>query len=305
MTPGPSRNHAPPVAHSPVGQGAAATPATNALIAKRLNEAADLLLAQGENHFRVEAFRRGARTVIDLPEDIAQTVARAGPDALLRLPGIGRGIASAVIELVATGRWSRLDRLRGEVDAETLFTAVPGIGPTLAKRIHDDLDIDSLQALECAAHDGRLRTLSGIGARRAAAIQAALAAMLGNRRATRPGPAPGIPVLLAVDAMYRRKAVTGSLPTITPRRFNPTQRAWLPILHARRGDWHFTALFSNSARAHQLQRTSDWVVLYYYDGDHQEQQCTVVTETRGPLRGERVVRGRETECEVHYAKARL
>jgi hypothetical protein len=104
--------------------------------------------------------------------------------------------------------------------------------------------------------------------------------------------------------MYRRKAVTGSLPTIAPRRFNPAQRAWLPILHARRGDWHFTALFSNSARAHQLQRTSDWVVLYYYDGDHQERQCTVVTETRGPLRGERVVRGRETECEAHYAKAR-
>jgi ribosomal protein S13 len=304
MTPGPSRNHAPPVPHSPVGQGAAATPATNALIAECLNEAADLLLAQGENHFRAEAFRRGARTVIDLPEDIAQTVARAGPDALLRLPGIGRGIASAIIELVATGRWSRLDRLRGEVDAEILFTAVPGIGPTLAKRIHDDLDIDSLQALECAAHDGRLRTLSGIGARRAAAIQAALAAMLGNRLAARPGPAPGIAVLLAVDAMYRRKAVTGSLPTIAPRRFNPSQRAWLPILHTRRGDWHFTALFSNSARAHQLQRTSDWVVLYYYDGDHQERQCTVVTETRGPLRGERVVRGRETECEAHYAKAR-
>ena len=41
--------------------------------------------------------------------------------------------------------------------------------------------------------------------------------------------------------------------------------------------------------------TDDWVVIYYYDGDHREGQCTVVTETQGPDKGERVVRGREAE----------
>jgi hypothetical protein len=56
-----------------------------------------------------------------------------------------------------------------------------------------------------------------------------------------------------------------------------------------------TALFSNTARAHALGRTHDWVVLFYErNGD--EGQCTVVTETRGPLAGRRVVRGRESEC---------
>jgi hypothetical protein len=71
-------------------------------------------------------------------------------------------------------------------------------------------------------------------------------------------------------------------------------------MHAQRGEWHFTALFSNTARAHQLGRTRDWVVIYYYDHDHLESQCTVVTETAGPLKGLRVIRGRELECARHY-----
>ncbi len=70
----------------------------------------------------------------------------------------------------------------------------------------------------------------------------------------------------------------------------------MPILHAEREGWHFTALFSNTARAHDLGRTHDWVVIYFYDDDHREDQCTVVTEAHGPMTGERVVRGREAEC---------
>lgn len=86
------------------------------------------------------------------------------------------------------------------------------------------------------------------------------------------------------------------LPTIAPRRFNPERRAWLPILHTERDGWHFTALFSNTALAHELGRTGDWVIIYHYDGELEEGQHTVVTETRGPLEGKRVVRGREAEC---------
>ncbi len=65
---------------------------------------------------------------------------------------------------------------------------------------------------------------------------------------------------------------------------------------------HFTALFSNTARAHELGRTSDWVVVYHYDDHHREGQSTVVTETQGPLLGRRVVRGREPECRALYAE---
>lgn len=83
---------------------------------------------------------------------------------------------------------------------------------------------------------------------------------------------------------------------IAPRRFNPTHRAWLPILHGHRDGWHFTAMFSNTELAHRLGRTDDWVVLYFHDDHGPEGQATVVTERRGRYRGLRVVRGREREC---------
>jgi hypothetical protein len=132
--------------------------------------------------------------------------------------------------------------------------------------------------------------------------------MLGRRPPPRAEPeirAPGVDVLLDVDREYREKAAAGRLPLITPRRFNPQRKAWLPVLHAQRGPWSFTALFSNTARAHELGKTHDWVVLYFYDDHHREEQHTVVTETRGPLAGRRVVRGLEAACRACYERQRV
>jgi hypothetical protein len=72
------------------------------------------------------------------------------------------------------------------------------------------------------------------------------------------------------------------------------------VLHTRRGEWEFSALFSNTQRAHELKRTRDWVVMYFHTAHSGEDQCTVVTETTGRLRGYRVVRGREAECLNYY-----
>jgi len=110
--------------------------------------------------------------------------------------------------------------------------------------------------------------------------------------------------LLAVDARYREQVAQGQLHRIAPRRFNPLQEAWLPVSHTEQGGWHFTALFSNSALAHQLGMTRDWVVLHY-ERDGREGQCTVVTERRGPLVGQRVVRGREAECRAHHHRTHV
>jgi hypothetical protein len=68
-------------------------------------------------------------------------------------------------------------------------------------------------------------------------------------------------------------------------------------LQARR---RLTALFSNTALAHELGRTRNWVVIYFGREGGPEHQRTVVTETRGPLEGWRVVRGREAACREHY-----
>jgi hypothetical protein len=68
------------------------------------------------------------------------------------------------------------------------------------------------------------------------------------------------------------------------------------VLHTERAGWRFTALYSNTALAHRLGRTRDWVVVYFHTDHEPEGQRTVVTETRGPLAGQRVIRGRESEC---------
>lgn len=278
---------------------------SNREIAERLRQAADLLKHQEANPFRVSAYRRAADTVAHLDQEVRDIVANEGIDGLVKLPNIGKGIARAIYEMVTTGRWSQLERLRGTLDPVKLFQAIPSVGPKLAQVIHDELQVDSLEALEMAAHDGRLEQVPGIGPRRAAAIRAALAGMLGRRayrrREALNGPEVGL--LLDVDREYREKAVAGQLRTIAPKRFNPDGKSWLPVMHTKRDDWYFTALYSNTPQAHELGRTRDWVVIYFYDDHHQEGQHTVVTEGRGPLAGKRVVRGREAECRDYYAKS--
>lgn len=276
-------------------------------IADLLNRIADLLDTQNENFYRVRAYRNAARTARGLDDSITAMLRTGGRHQIERLPNIGRSISTLLDEFVHTGGARLLDRLEGQVSPEDLFTTVPGVGEVLAHRIHEELGIETLEALEVAAHDGRLEGVAAIGPRRISGIRDSVAAILDRsmRRRSHQRHLPKLPLrrdhapdvgsLLGVDSEYRQKAAQGDLKTIVPRRFNPTRRSWLPVLHTQRDGWSLTAMFSNTARAHRLGATSDWVVIYYErEGD--ENQCTVVTERRGPLTGRRVVRGREWEC---------
>ena len=270
----------------------------NLQVAEIFRRCAEVLRQQAANPFRVNAYVRAAQTLESLQQDVRDILRDDGVAGLIKLPAIGQGLAASIDEIARTGRLAQLDRLRGETAPETLFKTVPGIGPKLSHAIHDALHVESLEALEVAAHDGRLAAVDGIGPRRAAAIQAGLAVLLGRSRTRHQAPqvSPPVQSLLDVDREYRQSSAAGRLPKIAPKRFNPEGLAWLPILHTDRGKWHFTALFSNTARAHELGRTDDWVVVYFYDDNHQEGQNTIVTETKGPMTGKRVIRGREAEC---------
>jgi len=275
----------------------------NEQVAERLRQAADLLAEQQANPFRVRAYRRAADAIAGLPEELADFVSKHGIEGLEALPGIGPSLAAAIAEMVRTGRWVQLERLRGAAEPEKLFCSIPGIGPKLAHRIHDALHVDTLEALEAAAHDGRLESVPGVGRRRASMLQVALGSRLARvrpavRRSVRE---PDVETLLDVDREYRIKAAEDSLPKIAPKRFNPEGKVWLPILHTERNRWQFTALFSNTARAHELGRINDWVVIYFHTDTEPEGQRTVVTEKQGELAGRRVVRGRETECRDFHA----
>lgn len=280
----------------------------NEEVADALERVGELLEMQGQNPFRVRSYRRAAHTVRDADRSVAEIYRQQGQEGLQELPGIGSGLSGAIGELVETGELGLLRRLESQVSPVQVLQHVPGIGEELAERLHEELGVDTLADLELAAHDGRLEQVEGIGERRAQGVRDALAGMLsrGARRRSRGGPEeaekaadPPVELVLELDEEYRRKAERDELRRIAPRRFNPEGEAWLPIMNVERGGWDFTVLFSNTARAHELGKTQDWVV-FYYSRDGAEDQCTVVTAGSGPLEGRRVVRGREAECRRYY-----
>jgi len=271
----------------------------NGTIASRFDEVALLLEQQGANPYRVGAYRQGAATLRELSEPVTKIIAHQGEAGLMRLPGIGVRLANAIRLLVVTGRLPILERLRGESSSQKILMTVPGIGPTMAEKLHDELGIDSLEDLEAAAYDGRLKNVAGFGEKRLAGIRDVLARRLGRTQPLVGIKEPPVAELLDVDREYREKVAAGELRTIAPRRFNPTAEAWLPILHTRRGTRDFTVLFSNTQRAHDLGMTHDWVVIYADDGNR-ELTSTVVTAQRGPLKGLRVIRGREEQSVAYY-----
>jgi predicted flap endonuclease-1-like 5' DNA nuclease len=274
----------------------------NAEIAARLEEVARILNEQGANPFRVDAYLRAATTIRRLKRPVTELVRAEGIEGLKKLPGIGETLARTIHQTAVSGRMPMLDRLRGEADVVLLLASVPGIGRVLAERLHDELGIDTLEELEAAAHDGRLADVAGLGKKRIAGIRDSLAHRLSRVR-DRVAPVeydqPSVSEILDVDREYREQGEKGLLRTIAPRRFNPEHKAWLPVLHTHRGKRTYTALFSNTARAHAMGKTRDWVVLYY-DGGRGELQCTVITSLKGPLAGKRIVRGREAECFEYY-----
>jgi len=155
---------------------------------------------------------------------------------------------------------------------------VPGVGPHIARVIRELLTHHRLPPL--------------------ADLVAADDDSIAGRRTHQ----PSVEELLDVDREYRQKAAVGELPLIAPQRFNPTGDRWLPVLHTRRGGRRYTALYSNTERAHRLGRSRDWVVLYVRD-DAGERQYTVVTSAHGVMRGHRVVAGHERACRAAERRA--
>lgn len=283
-------------------------------VAQLLDRIAELLTLQQASPFRIRAYHEAAVHIRQLRRSLREIAQARGSAGLDELPAIGPSIASLISEYLSTGHLRLLARLEGRSAPEDVFTTLPGIGEELAHRLHERLGVETLEELELAAHDGRLQRVPGFGPRRTRALRDLLAARLSRSlqrdaptehdvATSAPPPAlPDVASLLALDAMYRERSAHGELHRIAPLRFNPLGNAWLPVLHAEHDGWHFSALFSNSARAHRRHMTRDWVVLYYAR-DGRDGQCTVVTEWRGPLAGRRVVRGREHECGVHYGPA--
>ncbi|HLH65048.1 MAG TPA: DNA polymerase/3'-5' exonuclease PolX [Solirubrobacteraceae bacterium] len=147
---------------------------TNAQIADALDELGDLYELDGAIVHRVVAYRNAARAVREATVSVA-ALAREGKAT--QLPGIGRTIQDKVLALAQEGAIPAAVRLRARFPPGLLeVMRLPGLGPRRARRLFEELSIDSLQSLEAAAREHRIRALRGFGPKAEQRILEAVAA---------------------------------------------------------------------------------------------------------------------------------
>ncbi|MGH7497514.1 MAG: DNA polymerase/3'-5' exonuclease PolX [Gemmatimonadales bacterium] len=130
-------------------------------VAQVLEQIAAFLELKNENPFRVRAFRTAARAVGGFTGDLREGLESG---ALASTKGVGPATLQIVTEIVTTGRASVLEELREQIPPGLVeMLAISGLGVAKIRQIHEVLDIDSLPALEAAAHDGRLARLPRFG----------------------------------------------------------------------------------------------------------------------------------------------
>ncbi len=143
---------------------------TNAEIAARLEQVADLLEFQGANPFRIRAYRNGARAINDLAEPVESLLSGSGRE-LTDIQGIGKDLAQKVADLVKTGSMAVLDELLEEIPESVLaLLRVPGLGPKKAAALYRELGIHTLDQLRVACETGQVRALKGFAEKTEKAI---------------------------------------------------------------------------------------------------------------------------------------
>ena len=150
----------------------------NATIASLFDELADLYELDGAVVHRVLAYRNAAKSVREAPRSVA-AMTREGK--VTELPGIGRTLEEKIEALLETGTIPAVEKLRGRIPAGLIdLTRLPGLGPKRARRLYDELGIDSLESLRAAAEAQKLRDVRGFGAKFEEAVLEAFAAGVGE-----------------------------------------------------------------------------------------------------------------------------
>ena len=143
----------------------------NLAIARVLGEISDLLEIKSENPFKIRAYRNAAETIAHLGEPVASLPAAER----LRLPGVGKDLAGKIGELVDSGTCQFHQELLQEFPPTVLdLLRLQGVGPKTVALLYRNLEIKSLDDLERAARDGRIRELKGMGAKKETLILKAL-----------------------------------------------------------------------------------------------------------------------------------
>ena len=170
---------------------------SNEAVAEQLDLLGDLLEIEGEQSFRIAAYRRAAIRVRETATSIAQL---ALDGRAKELAGIGKTIEEKIVQIVDTGEIEALTKRKAEIPPDVVrFTRLPGLGPKTARKFWKELGITTVEGLRAAAEGEQLRTLSGVGPKLEQAIIKALDAAgdEGPREETRPLLGDGLPAALA------------------------------------------------------------------------------------------------------------
>ena len=137
-------------------------------VAEILAEIGVLLELKGENPFKTRAYANAARTLEGLPESLEKLVAEG---RLGEVNGIGAALQEKITALVTTGQLAYYDELKGSVPAGLLeMLQIPSLGPKKVKKLHDELGVESIAALETACKAGQVAALDGFGEKTQAKI---------------------------------------------------------------------------------------------------------------------------------------
>jgi DNA polymerase (family 10) len=178
---------------------------TNAEVARVFNEIGDILEIQGADAFRINSYRRVARTIADLPTDIAEVAARG---ELTSLPGVGKSSAQKIQELLETGKLHLREQLAREVPNSLLeLLNIPGTGPKKVALLWKERGVASLGDLKAAVAAGKLEGLKGLGAKSIAQIRQGIEFLERSAGRTRLGDAWPLAQMLR-QAVLEMKGVT-------------------------------------------------------------------------------------------------
>lgn len=134
----------------------------NQEIADIFERLADLLEIDGENPFKIRAYRNASRTISSLSKSVADMVERG--EELTQLPGIGKEIAKKIQEIVQTGSLSKLKEVESRIPPSLVeLLRIPGLGPKGVQAVYKGLNVVTIEDLKKAAESGKLANLPGFG----------------------------------------------------------------------------------------------------------------------------------------------
>jgi DNA polymerase (family X) len=303
--------------------------AHNEEIAQAFDEVADLLELKNDNPFRIRAYRNAARVLRGLTTEVGEMLRRG--DKLEEIPGIGEDLAEQIAQMAHTGRLTRLEELSAAAPRLALqLTRLPNIGPKRAMRLCTELGARTLDEVKRAAKAGKIRALTGFGAKfeqglmnslakvdlgkekrfKLAAVQHYADAMLAYLRR-----APGFETAEVAGSFRRRKETVGDLDFIVAAQHGPPVIDWFqrfPEIETTvsAGTTRATATLRSGLQVdvRVVPQESYGAALVYFTGSkahnialrRRAQERRLKINEYGVFRGERAIAG-ATEASVYAA----